>query len=100
MPWYALGLELGAKEYALDLILQNHKYDHGKCCREMLLNWLLGKQDSGDCPRTWNDLLRVVESVVGSKASTFIKREILNWEEERMEVWPAEGVPYHPALSV
>ena len=92
VPWYALGLELGAKDYTLDLIQQSHKDDHEKCCREMLLNWLLGKQDSGNCPRTWNDLLRVIESVAGSKTCAFIK-EILNLEEEYMDWQSAKGGP-------
>ena len=91
MSWYALGLKLGAKEYALDLIQESHDDDREKCCREMLLNWLLGNQDSGDCPRTWDDLLQVVESAVGSEASTFIKSNILNWKKGQLEQRPAEG---------
>ena len=95
MPWYALGLKLGAKVYTLDSIQQNHKDDLVKCCHEMLLNWLIGKRDCGDLPRTWDCLLQVVESVVGSEASAFIKSKILNWEEQHMEQRPAESELYH-----
>ena len=91
MSWYALGLKLGAKEYTLDSIQESHDDDHEKCCREMLLNWLLGKQDSGDCPKTWDDFLHKVESVVGSEASTFIRSNILNRKKGQLEQRPAEG---------
>ena len=91
MPWYALGLKLGAKVYTLDSIQQCLKGDPEKCCSEMLLNWLIGKRDCGDLPRTWDCLLQVVESVVGSEASAFIKSKILNWEEQHMEQRPAES---------
>lgn len=98
MGWYALGLELGAKDYTLNVIEHNHKGDPEMCCREMLLNWLIGKRDCGDCPRTWDDLLQVVQGVVGSEASAFIKKEVFNWEEEHMEQSPAEREPDHLIL--
>ena len=93
VSWYAMGLKLGAKDFTLNLTEQSHSGDPLKCCREMLQNWLNGKQDCGDCLRTWDALLAVVQSVVGSEASAFIKREILKWEEEGdpMEQGPAES---------
>ena len=95
VSWRALGLKLGAKDYTLDLVQQSHKGDPEKCCLEMLLNWLIGKQDCGDCPRTWDDLLRVIESEMGSEACGFIKKEILNSAEEQVERRPVEGTSVH-----
>ena len=95
MAWRALGLKLGAKDYTLDCIQQSHEGEPEKCCSEMLLNWLIGKQDCGDCPRTWNDLLKVIESEMGPEACAFIKKEILNWAEEQVERRPVEGTSVH-----
>ena len=91
--WNALGLELGAKGFTLVNIRVSNKDDPVKCCTDMLQNWLNGKQDCGNCPRTWNNFLPVVERVVGSEASTFIRKNILKWEEERepMEQGTAES---------
>ena len=59
----------------------------------MLQNWLKGEQDCGNCPRTWDALLTIIQNVVGSQASAVIK-EILNWDEEEGEATgqrPAES---------
>ena len=80
--WYPLGLGLGAKTFTLDNIRQSHRNDPEECCREMLKNWLNGKQDCGDCSRTWKAFLPVVERVVGAETSAFIKQNILHWEVE------------------
>lgn len=95
VSWRALGLKLGAKDYTLDFIQQSHEGEPNQCCSEMLLNWLIGKQDCGDCPRTWDDLLKVIESEMGSEPCVFIKNEILNWTEEQTEWRPAEGTSVH-----
>ena len=78
-------MELGAKDFTLNIIEQNHKGDSEKCCKEMLHNWLNGKTDCGNCSRTWDGLLPVVETVVGSETSFFIRKKVLNWEEEGLE---------------
>ena len=75
-------MSLGAKDHTLKLIEQNHKGDQEKCCTEMLQNWLNGKQDCGDCPRTWDAFLPKVQSAVGTEAIEFIRREILKWDED------------------
>ena len=80
--WYGLGMKLGAEHFTLNIIAQNHKGDLEKCCKEMLQNWLNGKPDCGNCSRTWDGLLPVVETVVGSEISCFIREKVLNWEEE------------------
>lgn len=80
--WDKLGLALGAKNFTLLNIKASSRDDLEKCCREMLQNWIDGKQGCGDCLRTWNALLPVVQSVVGSEASDFIKSNILNWKED------------------
>lgn len=98
MAWRALGLKLGAKDYTLDLIQKSHEGDPERCCSEMLLNWLIGKQDCGDCPRTWDDLLKVIETEMGSEACAFIKKEILHWAEDQVERRPVEGTSVHFVL--
>lgn len=80
--WLPLGLQLGAKAFTLDNIKQSYRNDPEECCREMLKNWLNGKQDCGDCPRTWKAFLLVVERAVGTETSAFIKQNILTWEVE------------------
>lgn len=87
-----MGLMLGAEDFTLEVTWQSHKGNPVDCCREMLENWLKGKQNCGTCSRTWDAFLPVVESVVGSDASAFIKKNILNWEEE-------EPVEHRPAES-
>ena len=94
VAWYNVGLKLGAKDFTLNIIEQDHKGDQEKCCRVMLQKWLNARQDCGDCPRTWDALLPVVQNVVGCQASAFIKKEILNWkveEGEPMEQGPVES---------
>ena len=78
-------MKLGAKYFALDNIEKNHNGDLEKCCKEMLQNWLNGKPNCGNCSRTWDGLLPVVEKVVGSEISLFIKETVLNWEDEVVE---------------
>ena len=80
--WHSLGLTLGAKPFTLSLTDQSHKGDPEKCFSEMLQNWLNGKPDCGDQPRTWDSLLQAVDNVVGSEVSVSIKKKILNWEED------------------
>lgn len=83
--WRELGLGLGAENFSLDNIQRNHVGElevTQKCCSVMLQNWINGKPDCGNCPRTWNALLQKVQGVVGSEASDFIKRKILNWKED------------------
>lgn len=93
VSWYDLGLRLGAKYFTLNLVIQRHNGDPERCCSEMLQNWLNGKPDCGDCSRTWDDLLPMVQMVVGSEASSFIRMNVLNWEEvgEAMEQETAES---------
>lgn len=79
--WYKLGLKLGAAAGTLDIIQKSYRDDLEKCCMEMLQNWLNGKENCGDCERTWDGLLPVVKSAVGCEASALIKRDILHWKE-------------------
>ena len=77
--WDSLGLELGLKDYHIDIIASDHKNDVVACCTQMLKKWL-----QIDTFATWGKLddaiLRVIrlestatpERVVHKKRGTYI----------------------------
>ena len=79
VKWYALGLSLGVADHNLDNIKHSPNNGPEECCRMMLQKWRNGY---GCVPITWDGLLPVVQKMVGDDASSFIKKEILQWEEE------------------
>ena len=59
--WEALGLELGLKDYDIDIIAKDHPNDSTMCCRVMLQKWL-----ETDPLASWNKLNDAVEHIRSS----------------------------------